>query len=638
MCKNLSVADWLRSLVLGFVTLGGVTAWGGEDALLGPQTREARTLPDPRDVQLGGALGQAYERGIARLNLPPYESATFLRADISFEMQRVFTNYSGDISGRFIQIASLTSPRGQMSPATLAALLDGISRYQKADGHFGADVDWNAPLEPENPRAVLLPIFWGNSRLLVGLLAAHEAFGQPDTLAAARRIGDFYIATADRFLDPAREPEYRSTGSYAAGYPTDYFPGIEGLALLHRATGDPRYLAQAERMADFFQRFDQLPIDHSHGNLVTHYGLLLLFEITGKRDYLDRTLAQWTKAVSEGYVWPLGGVGEKFHVSYASDEGCSEADWLRLNLKLWRITGEVRFLEMAERLLWNHYAMNRTANGGYGHHNFVCDPTGPLLMQPQFTEAVWCCTFHGLLGLHTLKSHLVTGSGNELSVNFPLDCRVPVHTTQGDIAVVVACREEKYSLTCRVTLEGVPAAESAPVVKFRRPAWATSVKVTDSSGQQVEIPSATTEWLTLPGALVAAGVDVQLGWKLTVEDRRLKPIALNPKAIGRHEGVVLRSGPHILMANSDAPRPVLVVAVDERGNFEWPSAEGGGFVAQQVSEVSVDKEALKEAVRLGKNCEVKTWEQVHQDAPVAFVFDLIAVPDKSLSQLVPNSE
>ena len=83
---------------------------------------------------------------------------------------------------------------------------------------------------------------------------------------------------------------------------------------------------------------------------------------------------------------------------------------------------------------------------------------------------------------------------------------------------------------------------------------------------------------------------------------------------------------------------LVFVAVDERGNFEWPSAEGGGFVAQQVSEVSVDKEALKEAVRLGKNCEVKTWEQVHQDAPVAFVFDLIAVPDKSLSQLVPNSE
>jgi DUF1680 family protein len=637
MHRTLLVTTLLGLFVAGFAShvCDTVTA---ADELRGPSPRETRILPDPGSVQLGGDLGRAYDRGIARLNLPPYESAVFLRADISFEMERVFTNYSGDISGRFIQIASLTSPRGQMSPATLAALLEGISRYQKADGHFGADVDWNAPLEPENPRAVLLPIFWGNSRLLVGLLAAHDAFGRPDTLAAARRLGDFYIATADRFLDPAREPEYRSTGSYAAGYPTDYFPGIEGLALLHQVTGDPRYLAQAERMAEFFRRFDQLPIDHSHGNLVTHYGLLLLYEITGKQEYLDRTLAQWTKAVLGGYVWPLGGVGEKFHVSYASDEGCSEADWLRLNLKLWHITGEVRFLETAERLLWNHYAMNRTANGGYGHHNFVCDPTGPLLMQPQFTEAVWCCTFHGLLGLHALKSHIVTGSADEVSVNFPLDCRTPIDTVQGDVLVGVACREETNSLTCRVTSEGMGSGELRHAVKFRRPAWATSVTVTDSAGQQVEIPDTTADWLTLPGALVAAGADVQLGWKVTVEDRRLKPIKLNPNAIGRHEGVVLRSGPHVLMTNSDSPRPVLVVRVDEQGNCEWPSAAESGFVALQVSDVNLDGGALQEAVRHAKICEIKTWGQVRQDAPVAFVFDLITIPDKSLSELAPHAQ
>ena len=136
-------------------------------------------LPDPRDVQLGGVTGDAYRRGIDRLSQDPYGSPAFLRSDISFEMQRVFTNYSGDISGRFIQIASLTSPRGQMSPAALSELLQGIARFQNADGHFGAAVDWNAPLEPESPRAVMLPIFWGNSRLLVGLLEAHRAFRSP---------------------------------------------------------------------------------------------------------------------------------------------------------------------------------------------------------------------------------------------------------------------------------------------------------------------------------------------------------------------------------------------------------------------------------------------------------------------------
>ena len=61
-------------------------------------------------------MGEAYDRGVKRLALPPYDSAVYLRSDFSFETNRIFVNYSGDISGRFIQIASLVSPPGQMTP------------------------------------------------------------------------------------------------------------------------------------------------------------------------------------------------------------------------------------------------------------------------------------------------------------------------------------------------------------------------------------------------------------------------------------------------------------------------------------------------------------------------------------------
>lgn len=197
-------------------------------------------LPEAREVQLGGPLGEAYARGTQRLSQPPYDSPSYLRSDFSFETNRIFVNYSGDISGRFIQITSLISSPGQTLPPALSAVLQDFAKYQKADGHFGREVDWSRPLEPENSNATLLPIFWGNGRLLVGLIEAYRAFGRPDCLAAAKHMGDFYIATADRFLDPAREPEYRMTGTYAAGYVTDYFPGIEGLALLYQTTRDER--------------------------------------------------------------------------------------------------------------------------------------------------------------------------------------------------------------------------------------------------------------------------------------------------------------------------------------------------------------------------------------------------------------
>ena len=108
---------------------------------------------------------------------------------------------------------------------------------------------------------------------------------------------------------------------------------------------------------------------------------MLLYEATGQAAYLNRVLDHQRQAWDGGFVWPTGGVGERFRVASSTDEGCSEADWLRLNLDLWRVTGEARFLEAADRLLCNHYEMNRTANGGFGHHQFVCDQEGPLLMK-----------------------------------------------------------------------------------------------------------------------------------------------------------------------------------------------------------------------------------------------------------------
>ena len=49
---------------------------------------------------MDGALGEAYARGLKRLSLPPYDSPVYLRSDFSFETNRIFVNYSGDISGR----------------------------------------------------------------------------------------------------------------------------------------------------------------------------------------------------------------------------------------------------------------------------------------------------------------------------------------------------------------------------------------------------------------------------------------------------------------------------------------------------------------------------------------------------------
>ncbi len=400
-------------------------------------------------------------------------------------MERIFTNYSGDISGRFLELAALTSPRGRHTPPTLDRVIAAVPGCQKADGHFGVAVDLSKPLAKGSAP---IPMLWGNARLLVGLVACGQKFHDAKLLAAARRLGDFYV-TSDRDLcSPQRLADYRSSGTYGNGYTCCYFPAIEGLAMLYRATKDGRYLNQAERMADWFQAFDALPIDHSHGNLCAWRGILMLYEITGKRGYLDRAKAKWEAAMARGFVWPIGGVGEHWYVSYSCDEGCSESDWLRFNLDLWRFTGNVRYLDVSERLLWNQYLANQSRNGGYGALHFDADSTGPIATRGKPEEWPWCCSFHGPLGLHFLKAYLAAGADRGIWVNFPVDFGAPIHAAGCLWQVTVHSKPRFGEGVSSVEIELVPQAgvASAPTtLRIRKPGWATQATAVDQSGTAV---------------------------------------------------------------------------------------------------------------------------------------------------------
>src|SRR5512140_3884518 len=113
------LSAWRGTFQIGLALLGFAIALQAADQ--GPASRW--NLPEAAEVTLSGAWGEAYDRGVKRLELPPYDSPVYLRSDFSFETNRIFVNYSGDISGRFIQIASLVSPSGEVRPPTLAAVL-----------------------------------------------------------------------------------------------------------------------------------------------------------------------------------------------------------------------------------------------------------------------------------------------------------------------------------------------------------------------------------------------------------------------------------------------------------------------------------------------------------------------------------
>lgn len=589
-------------------------------------------LPQASDVELGGPLGEAYRRGVARLGEDPYKSVEYLRSDLSFEVVRPFTNYSGDISGRYLEAACLTTPPGKLEPAALAGLMECVPNYQLPDGHFGREIDWSKPIDDQplcmTDKSIRMPAFWGHSRLLVGLLEAYAVGHDPKMLQAAKRLGDFYLTTADLYLDPSREELFRSTGSYSAAYVTCYFPALEGLVRLAEVAQDDRYLKHAERMAEFFTRFDKLPVDHSHGNLIAYHGLLLLHEATGKQVYLDRAVARWKEAIEGGYIWPIGGVGEHFKPASHYDEGCSEADWLRMNLDLWRITGQTRFLDTAERHLLNHFAMNRMDNGGYGHHIFQSDAEGVQFMQAEGrVEAVWCCTFHGLMGMSTLKRYMVAGSPQGIVVNFPLDVTAPVQVGPNTWKVAVRrLAGTDATVVCQVQVDPTRGAADVPKLLLRKPGWAESVQVKDAQGKTIDAPCEA-GYLQLPIRTGADGaVTVTFGFAPRVENRRLQCQKLDGTKLARLSGIVLGNGPAVLLANADQPRPVVVLRRDKEGHLLLPKSENGRYRVATVPNLEATEAEIEAALKTPGTLELAPWEGIARDRGAAFVFDAIVLP------------
>jgi hypothetical protein len=606
------------------------------------------TLADPQQVQWRGPLGEALQRGVARLAEPPY-SEPWLLADVSFQVDRIFTNYSGDVSGRFLELASLTSPAGRHSPATLDPVRAAISRFQKPDGHFGAEVDLSKPLLKNSPP---IPMLWGNGRLLVGLVTAGRLFHDPQLMASARRLGDFYVNTADQLCSPAREAEYHASGTGGDGYCCCYFPAIEGLAMLYRETKDDRYLKMARRMAEFFRKFDVLPIDHSHGNLCAWRGILELYEITGDRGYLDRARAKWDAAVNGGYVWPTGGIGEHWYLNFGIDEGCSESDWLRFCLDLWRYTGEGRYLDVAERLLHNQYLANQCANGGYGARHFEGQPSGPTTALPALEEWNFCCNFHGPLGLFYTKSYLAAGSDRGVMVNFPEDFSAPVQAGGRTWQVTVHSRPQymegpgaevadylnrtdrskpKGSLGhVELQIELTPHGATGPVrttLLVRRPAWADAYDVRGLPQFPTSVRQRQFGGYVTIDAEFKEGRPVSVVFEnsLVAQGRRFETREPKKAEITRLPEVTLVVGPEVLYAATAgvSGRPALLAIRSKEGFLCLP---GDGCVTALLPRIGATQHDIVYALESGRPVVLQPWPRKPSPRRQAFVYDLVVVP------------
>ncbi len=297
------------------------------------------------------------------------------------------------------------------------------------------------------------------SRGLVGLLEYYEVHPDPVVLEAATRLGDYYI----QYYPDCAPCLYEC-----------YSTALEGLVMLSRITGESKYTAIARRIAESSVVHKGLRYSHEvdsngrrtpaagqvHCQLTTARGLLDLFELTGENKYLQPVL-DLHQYISNELLWISGGIGF-YYFRPEQNETCADADWLRLNLQLWRLTEEARYMDLAERILLNQLYFSQVDNGGFCYLRGLQNRAGAVF------DA--CCSHHGPRAFYDILRYIYTTSQQTIWINLYMDGEARLELDRGRLGFTTTVTREPGQVSAHLLFQEAP---SEPVkLKVRIPEWA----------------------------------------------------------------------------------------------------------------------------------------------------------------------
>lgn len=445
-----------------------------------------------------------------------------------------------------------------------------IASAQRPDGYLHTYAQVRSPgrAEPKD----LQPFAAGH--LLDAGVAWRDATGDATLLATAARSADLFT----RLIGPGRRVEVPS------------HPKIESaLVRLYHATGERRYLELARFLLDERGRAaasgrdswglhaqDHLPVREqraAEGHVIC--GLFLyagMFDValeTGDRELLAAVEAIFRDAVGRR-MYITGAMGrsdERFTEPYALDnrtsigEGCQSAALIRLAQRLFLLTGEARYADVIERVLYNNLAANVSLDGqSFFYHNRLCarpeEATGKpyrypmpkverpelprfcLERQPWFT--VPCCPPNVAMAIATLGDYVYARGGNSLYVAQYVEGAAKIALEGSEIEVM---QQTRYPWDGRVTITVTPSVPRRFQVYLRIPDWLRGLESTD--GLYTRLGKAGKPRIRVNSRAIAAPVRngftaIDRTW--TRGDRIEIDLPMRAERIRSHPGVTVNSG------------------------------------------------------------------------------------------------
>jgi len=265
--------------------------------------------------------------------------------------------WAGEFVGKYL-ISAVQALRLSEDPRLRRQVGRVVAEFvatQAADGYLG-------PF-PQSDRLLKNWDLWGHYHAILALTMWHEYSGDANALAAARKAADLVCGT---YLDTGRRV-------FDAGDHEMNMSIHTAMALLHRLTGEPRYLRMArevekdwERAGDYLRagldgrEFFRSPKPRWE-SLHALQGLLEMYRITGEPKYRDafvhhwRSIRRWDRRNTGGFSSGEQATGNPYAPS--AIETCCTVAWMALTIDYLRLTGDAPAADDLELA---------TLNGGLG--------------------------------------------------------------------------------------------------------------------------------------------------------------------------------------------------------------------------------------------------------------------------------
>jgi len=505
-------------------------------------------LPAPGAGRVGGLWGRRLGDTIERWMLHVSQDALL----DGFRSRPGVQPWIGEHLGKYLCGAIGASgffPRPDLAER-VRGLVEAWVPCQEEDGYLGTYLppDRWKPGDPAREAQTPCWDLWVHKYAILALLSYEALTGWAPALEAARRAGELVAAEfgPDSPRDLNRTDEHAGLASGSA---------LEAMLLLHRRTGEARYLDFAHRVVgDFWEREDGPRImpalrdgapAHTIGDGKAYEMMSCFVGLTEyARATADIGLVQLLVAtrdrIADQLRYPTGGMSD---VEWFKPPGCLREEapletcvsftWIQWNLRLFELTGDARALDLAEETAWNQILPAVCPDGSTWTYHLPT--TGPKAFSRRWIQGVdgryegaslSCCHTNGQRALALFPQYAYTAAADgALAVNFYGACSAELDLP--DAGRVQVEQETAFpadgAVRLRVRVQG-----GGPVaVALRVPGWAGG--------------------LQLDGTWREAGADGRVRTEVTGEQRLQIELPMEPRLLvlgGSNRGKVsLARGP-----------------------------------------------------------------------------------------------